>query len=195
MMEIPRSTVQKQDLRATLRRRRNSVSAQVREEAALALVRHAGDLGALVGSGTLSAFWPLPDEIDVRPLMVALHDLGIRIALPVVARPVLVFRSWQPADPLVPAGFGLSEPAPSAPEVRPSAMLVPLLGFDRRGHRLGYGQGHYDRAITACEPRLTIGVAFACQEVAVVPIEPHDQPVHRVLTERGLVDCAPLKPQ
>ncbi len=195
MMEIPRPEVQKQDLRATLRHRRNAVSTREREEAALALVRHAANLATLVGSGPLSAFWPLPGEIDIRPLMVALHDLGIQIALPVVARPVLVFRAWQPADPLVLAGFGLSEPAPTAPEVRPSAMLVPLLGFDRRGHRLGYGQGHYDRAIAACQPGLTIGVAFACQEVATVPVEPHDQRVHYMLTERGFVDCAPLKPQ
>jgi 5-formyltetrahydrofolate cyclo-ligase len=93
---------------------------------------------------------------------------------------------------LEPARFGLSVPPAAAGEVDPDVILVPLAGFDRRGHRLGYGAGHYDRALArliAARPRLVLGLAYAAQAVDAVPAEPHDRRLDAVLTETGRIDC------
>jgi 5-formyltetrahydrofolate cyclo-ligase len=104
----------------------------------------------------------------------------------------MIFRRWAPGEPLVTTGYGLSVPPATAPAVEPSVMLVPLAAFDRRGFRIGYGKGHYDRAIariTAAGPLLEIGVAFACQEIGRVPEEPHDRPMRIVVTETDTIRC------
>ncbi len=85
--------------------------------------------------------------------------------------------------------FGIAEPLPDWPIARPETLLVPLLAFDARGHRLGYGGGYYDRTIAALKahgPLRTIGIAYAGQEVLSLPHDPHDQPLDAVLTENGL---------
>ncbi len=176
-------------LRAALLTRRAGVPAGRRREIDEGLAVHAPAIAALAGAETVSGFWPIRDEIDPRPLFQALHQLGTTLALPVVTRGRLIFRLWRPGDALVEAAFGLMEPKPSAPTLTPAVMLVPLLGFDRQGGRIGYGKGYYDGAIAGIAPRLTIGLAFACQEVEAVPLEPHDQRLQFVLTEDGLIDC------
>lgn len=148
----------------------------------------------------ISAYWPLGDEIDPRPLLQALHRRGHRLALPVIraAGQPLDFRAWQPGDPLRPAGFGTSEPLPDAPSVEPAVLLVPLLAFDAAGFRLGYGGGFYDRSLALLRaPRdasggdiLAVGLAFAAQQVAAVPHEATDQPLDLVVTEAGVVVAA-----
>ena len=90
------------------------------------------------------------------------------------------------SDALIEGPFGLSEPAATSPEVSPRALLVPLAAFDRRGHRIGYGAGYYDRAIarlSAIGPLFTIGVAFSVQEIERVPDEPHDRALDVIVTE------------
>ena len=142
----------------------------------------------LVPPGALVAgFWPMGGEIDIRPLMATLHTTGHGIALPFTpprGHP-LRFRRWQPGDPLVPGRFGTL--VPTGAEVTPSLLLVPLLAFDRRGHRLGYGGGYYDRTIAALPGVTTIGVAFAAQEIPAVPSGPTDMPLDAIATERGLI--------
>ena len=96
----------------------------------------------------------------------------------------------QVGAPIVKTGFGTTGPGPEAAVLDPDILLVPLSAFDRNGHRIGYGAGHYDRAIDrlkakGCTPTL-IGIAFDCQEVASVPAEPHDVPLDGILTESGL---------
>ena len=91
---------------------------------------------------------------------------------------------------LVGMGFGTAGPGPQAEVLDPALMLVPLAAFDARGHRIGYGAGYYDRAIEnlrwrGFEPRL-VGIAFDCQEVGLVPDEPHDVVIPEILTETGL---------
>ena len=91
------------------------------------------------------------------------------------------------------AGFGLSEPGADAPLVEPDALVVPLAAFDRHGGRVGYGRGYYDGAIARLSrdrPVLTVGVAFACQGVEAVPMEPHDRPLDHIVTEDGPVRLA-----
>jgi len=163
--------------------------ADQRAAASAGLQSESGMIAQEAGAAVVSGFWPIREEIDPRGLLEALHGLGVALALPVVTGEGLVFRAWRLGDVLVPAGFGLLQPSTEAPVVEPAVMLVPLLGFDRGGGRIGYGRGYYDGAIARLRPRLTIGLAFAVQEVATVPREPHDMALDRVLTENGMIDC------
>lgn len=141
---------------------------------------------------SVSAFWPMGDEIDVRPLIYRLADAGYRIGLPAMegqGKP-LRFRRWRSDMDLVDGGFGTRIPPDDAPEIVPAALIVPLLAFDRQGYRLGYGGGFYDRTLEqlrASGPRLAIGVAFSAQEVAQVPRGDFDQPLDMLLTEREVI--------
>jgi 5-formyltetrahydrofolate cyclo-ligase len=156
----------------------------------------AGKVVALLAGSSpviVSGFWPIRSEIDPRPLMAALARAGHRTALPSVGSAGLVFRLWTPGEPLVKAGFGLSEPPINNLEVHPDVMLVPLAAFDRRGHRIGYGAGYYDRAIAERPGVRTIGLAFAAQEVERVPDEPHDCALDVVATEADVILPAAAK--
>jgi 5-formyltetrahydrofolate cyclo-ligase len=139
----------------------------------------------------VAGYWPIRGEIDPRPILLALSHSGVALALPVIVADDLVFRAWQPWQPLVPAGgFGTLGPPPGAASVTPRILLVPLAAFDRSGARLGYGKGYYDRAIARLGvpgPVTTIGLAFACQEVAQVPTAPHDRRLDAIVTERETI--------
>ncbi len=85
-------------------------------------------------------------------------------------------------------GFGTFGPGPEQKEVEPDIIITPLAAFDRQGHRIGYGKGHFDRALArldATGPRLAMGLAFSVQEVEDIPAEPHDRPLDGVLTDKG----------
>jgi 5-formyltetrahydrofolate cyclo-ligase len=100
-------------------------------------------------------------------------------------------RAWSFGAPLNAGVWGIREPPADAAEVFPDILIVPLLAFDRAGHRIGYGAGYYDMTITrlrALKPVTAIGIAFAAQEVAAVPATPRDAPLDLVLTERGAID-------
>lgn len=181
----------KKQLRLEALARRDALDIGWRIEASLAMAEFARD-GLDVGPGAIvSGFWPIRSEVDVRPLMFALRDKGARLCLPAILdRTTIVFRELLRGAPLVDMGFGTAGPDASAEVLDPSVMLVPLAAFDGRGHRIGYGAGHYDRAIARLQqrglaPRL-IGVAFDCQQVPLVPDEPHDIVIPEILTESGL---------
>jgi 5-formyltetrahydrofolate cyclo-ligase len=135
----------------------------------------------------VSGFWPIGDEIDLRPLMVALAARGHPLCLPETPKRglPLVFRRWLPGEPLVAGRFGTSHP--SGPVTVPDFVLVPLLAFDRAGNRLGYGGGFYDRTLGGLPDAMRLGCAFACQEVAAVPVGPVDQRLDAVATEFGVI--------
>lgn len=142
-----------------------------------------------------SGYWPIGAEIDPRPALEALAGHG-PVGLPVVEGPArpLAFRLWRPGDALVPAGFGTSVPEADRP-MTPQVLIVPLLAFDGRGHRLGYGGGFYDRTLAALRARgpvLAVGFAFAAQRVEALPAEPTDAPLDLVVTEEGPVRPAAL---
>jgi 5-formyltetrahydrofolate cyclo-ligase len=147
------------------------------------------DLDLPIGKGAVVSFyWPMGDEADPRALAARLAARGHALALPVVVKKnsPLVFRRWREGDALVVHGFGMHEPASDAPVTRPDVLLVPLLAFDARGHRLGYGGGFYDRTLASFETKLAIGVAYAGQEVDALPALPHDHPLDMVVTELGV---------
>jgi 5-formyltetrahydrofolate cyclo-ligase len=138
----------------------------------------------------ISGFLPIRSEVDLLPLLTALVQKDVRLCLPVVLdRQTIVFREFDPGIPLVDTGFGTRGPGENAAVLDPDVLLVPLAVFDGVGNRVGYGAGHYDRAIEKLHKKgmnpVLVGVAFACQEVPSVPAEPHDVRLHAVLTENG----------
>jgi 5-formyltetrahydrofolate cyclo-ligase len=142
----------------------------------------------------VSAFWPMPGELDLRPLLEALHARGCVCGLPVVVarNSPLVFRSWEPGMTLVTSRFGISEPGPERPEVRPQHALVPLLAFDDDGYRLGYGGGFYDRTLAALRrdgvgPLVAIGVGLEAQRRPSLPREPFDARLDWLVTDEAVV--------
>jgi 5-formyltetrahydrofolate cyclo-ligase len=141
----------------------------------------------------VSAYWPMQDEIDPRPLMTALHGRGHPICLPVTqgrGRP-LAFRAWAPDDRLQSAAFGTQVPAPGQPERQPRVLLVPLLAFDRSGYRLGYGGGFYDRTLAGLRgagETLAVGLAYGGQELPEVPHDGNDQKLDWIVTEGEAIE-------
>ena len=156
--------------------------------------------GAALAEVVLAQFPPPPDavvagflslagEINMMPLLRALHTRGHALVLPVTpprGQP-LGFRLWQPGDPLMREKFGTFRPTGAA--ATPDFILVPLLAFDRHGRRLGYGGGYYDRTLALIPSATLLGVGFAAQEMDEVPAGPYDVRLPAVATERGLVVC------
>ena len=186
--------------KAALRRaaltRRDGLSDTDRQAAAAFLVENRGAFDSRDGNA-VSGFWPIRGEIDPIPVMQTLSMEGRSLCLPVIMdRTTIVFRAWDGTDQgLVDTGFGTRGPGPDTPQVDPDIMLVPIAAFDRQGGRIGYGAGYYDRAIARLDklgrpPRL-VGLAFSCQEVDAVPVEPHDRALHLIVTEREIISCSP----
>lgn len=190
MAPHPPSSAEKAALRRAALSRRDALSPEARRAASLAVADTVLALDALVQVTIVGAFWPIRSEIDPRPIAEGLFARGKRVVLPQVTPEGLVFREWRAGEALVPGSFGLSEPHADLPPLDPDALIVPLAAFDRSGQRIGYGRGYYDGAITRLAPVLTIGIAFACQEVDAVPAEPHDRPLDHVVTEDGPVPLA-----
>ena len=134
-------------------------------------------------------YHPAASEFDPRPLAA-----GSRYALPVVTTlgGPLVFRQHKAGDQLTGDLLGILAPGPEAREVWPDLVVVPVLAFDRQGGRLGQGGGYYDRTLEQLRARkavLVIGVAYAGQEVEETPMEPHDQRLDAILTEKSYIEA------
>jgi len=138
--------------------------------------------------GIIGGYCALSGEADPAKLLLRLMRQGASISFPrVVAKDVaLGFHQWQEGQPMQPGAYGILEPRSDWPVVQPELLLVPLLAFDARGHRLGYGGGYYDRTLASLPNALAIGVAFAEQEVVKLPNGPHDRKLDMILTEKGL---------
>lgn len=141
--------------------------------------------------GPVSFFWPIRTEIDPRPLMSEVSR-SRPVCLPVThgRDASLTFRRWVEGTEMVADGFGVAVPARDDP-VTPSVLVVPLLAYDDRCHRLGYGAGHYDRTLQGLRSRgsvLAIGLAYSAQRAEdLLPIEPTDQPLDAIVTELGVI--------
>lgn len=158
--------------------------------ASSAIARLGADLLGDGGGRTIAGFHAYRSEIDVSPLLTTLAEKGWVTALPIIqaADAPLLFRRWQPGDETIPGHFGIHIPHDGAELVTPDILLLPMLAFDRRGYRLGYGGGYYDRTLELLRQTsavTAIGTAFAGQEVDEVPRGPHDQPLDWILTEAG----------
>jgi 5-formyltetrahydrofolate cyclo-ligase len=137
----------------------------------------------------VSGFWPIKEEIDIRPLMIDLLNQGCQLALPVVQGKglPLLFRAWRPGDALEAGVFGTLQPSARREVVEPDALIVPLLACDEEGWRLGYGGGFYDRTLAGLRAKKTVtavGVGFNDQLVPEVPHGPSDQRLDWLLTDK-----------
>ena len=185
----------KATLRAAALAARDALSDAQRVAAAQALARRGLPVEIAPGA-TVAGYSPIRSELDPTPLMQKLAAEGARLALPVITArgQSLRFRVWHPGDRLLPGPLGILEPSPAAAEIVPDIVLVPLAAFDRTGHRIGYGAGHYDRTLAQLHKSnkskafAAIGLAFAAQEVEAVPALQHDVPLDFVLTETQLFD-------
>jgi 5-formyltetrahydrofolate cyclo-ligase len=191
MEPIADAAALKAAMRAAALLRRERLTPDFRTAASLAIAKHVA--AAISGGITVALYHPIRGEADPRPL-VELTSRGIRFCLPAPMPDGLVFRPWRDGEALVPAGFGTVAPPPIRGTVEPDLILLPLAAFDRAGHRIGYGKGHYDRGIARLHaagrrPRL-VGLAFAVQEVDRVPAEPHDIALDAVATETAFIPFA-----
>ncbi len=181
--------------KATLRReataRRDALPADARQAAGETIAARKFPLAVAPGT-IVSGFMPMKSEINPLPLLRKLADAGAVLALPAIAgrgKP-LIMRAWRWNEPLATGQWGIREPKPEAAEVEPDILLVPLLAFDRAGHRIGYGAGYYDLTIArlrARKPVTAIGLAFAAQEVTAVPATARDARLDLVLTESQVI--------
>jgi 5-formyltetrahydrofolate cyclo-ligase len=138
----------------------------------------------------VAAYLAIGSECDPRQVIEAADKRGIPIALPAVLdATTMAFRRHRPGEALVSGRFGVLSPGDRAAVVDPDLLIMPLVAFDRTGARLGYGRGFYDRAIAGLRQRgvrpILVGVAFAAQEVADIPVEPHDVRLDFVVTEEA----------
>jgi 5-formyltetrahydrofolate cyclo-ligase len=182
----------KAQMRRAMIAHRDALAPELRSAAAEAIAARPFPI-PLASGAIVSGFMPMKSEINPLPLMKKLAAAGGRLALPVVAgrgNP-LTMRAWTFGEPLNAGVWGIREPKPEAVEVNPDILLVPLLAFDRTGHRLGYGGGYYDLTIAQLRARQTVvalGLAYAAQEVGEVPTAPGDAALDLVLTEREVID-------
>jgi len=146
----------------------------------------------------VAAFWSLPQEPELQPLLAQWVEDGLEVSLPVTSGDdaPLLFRAWTPETPMQTGAHGIAEPqGPEAP--LPDIMLVPTLGYTRQGDRIGYGKGHYDRTLAAFKERghafTSIGIAWACGDLSGQDYTPapHDERLDSILTDKGWAVKAP----
>ena len=138
----------------------------------------------------IGAYWPIRREVDCVPLLRRILQAGGAVALPAVTvrEQPLEFRPWTPRTPMTAGRWDIPHPA-GGPAVQPSVLLVPLVGFDAEGHRLGYGGGYYDRTLAALPVRpLTLGLGFEIGRLASLRPEPHDVRLDAIVTEAGVFE-------
>ncbi|MEE2661791.1 MAG: 5-formyltetrahydrofolate cyclo-ligase [Pseudomonadota bacterium] len=180
----------KKALRRKAENRRNIASSIRSKQASLLLSNRFIDLFQdHLSSSLVSAYWPLPGEIDVRPLIYELLQREVSVLLPSSTgrKKPLVFRSWEEGVDLVDSGMGFMEPDTGATILSPDLLIVPLLGFDANCNRLGYGGGYYDKSLRALRQNLNIcavGVAYEEQEFCEIPIDKYDEPLDMVITDQ-----------
>ncbi len=138
---------------------------------------------------TVAAYLPIDSEADPAPLIAAARAAGATLALPHIdARSApMRFLEWREETVLATGPFGLTQPA-DAPEIAPDIILTPLVAYDRTLHRLGQGAGFYDRAFARYPDAWRVGIAWSAQEVAAVPTDPWDMPLHALLNEHEFME-------
>jgi 5-formyltetrahydrofolate cyclo-ligase len=141
-----------------------------------------------LASGIIAFCWPYRNEYDVRHLIAALRRQGATAAMPVVVAPKtpLIFREWHPGVKMAEGPLGIPYPEASA-EVEPDRVLLPMVGWDPDGYRLGYGGGFFDRTLAAIAKRpRVIGISYEQAQLRTIHPQPHDIPLDFLVTERGV---------
>lgn len=190
-MDAERARSEKEALRRRLAERRAALSPEERRRAAEQAAVHLFTSPVVQGCRTLMAYASIRDEVDTRPLIARAREHGMRIALPRVIRGERRMEAvWVDAsDPLEPGAMGIPEPPRSRAPADPDELdliIVPGLGFDLAGGRVGYGAGYYDRFLPLARRAVRVGLTYEACLVTRIPQTAHDQQVDWILTERGL---------
>lgn len=187
---MPQSLSAKAELRALALRRRDALDATVQADGSR---RATERLLPLIRPGeTVSLFWPMRSEIDPRGLIGRVAAAGGRVVMPVIEKRRMFFRLFDGEDSMEAGVFGTRHPHGGQATADPDFIIAPLAAFDRSGGRIGYGAGYYDMAVADLKARARpfriAGIAFSCQEVGAVPVEPHDVLLPLIATERELIE-------
>jgi 5-formyltetrahydrofolate cyclo-ligase len=194
----------KREVRGGIRAARDAIPPSERAELGARAVGYLLEMPEVTAAGTIMAFWSFGSEVPTEPLVQALHDRGAALVLPRIAEDGLVPLAYAPGDPTTATAFGAREPILGARRVNPASIdvvVTPGLAFDRRGGRVGYGGGFYDRFFRVEAPQaFRVGLAFEMQLLDdVLPAGHGDLRVHAVVTEEGVtrfeVPSAPLEPR
>jgi 5-formyltetrahydrofolate cyclo-ligase len=193
------ATAQRHELRRRLADRRRTLSPPERMSAAQGLRRSLELLPEYLTDARVAGYWASHGELPLNLVIPPLAARGQQFLLPVLGKHKhLSFAPWQSGDAVQPNRYGIPEPVDPPELFEPfqlDLVFVPLLGFDRRGHRLGHGGGYYDRSfaflneqVRPTEP-LLVGIAYDFQELEIVNKEPWDVALDFIATDRELIDC------
>ena len=155
--------------------------------------QNANPLDAFFTAGlTVAGYQKTGSEVSVDRVMAAANAVELKLALPFIGArgEVMRFKLWRPGETLIKSPFDFLQPGAEAPDAVPDIILAPLLGFDRNMNRLGQGAGHYDRVFTLFPNALRFGIAWSCQEILALPVDPWDVPLDAVLTEKEWIKPA-----
>lgn len=178
-------------LRARLRQQRSDIPEEVRRRLDLEISRQVENLVARMEARSIACYWPFNGEPDLIPLCGKLQAAGASLALPVIDTHEpgrMTFHEWLPDRPLKDNRFGIPEPPADRPVNLESfdLLIMPLVAYDRAGHRLGMGAGYYDRHLEPLNHRKTplrLGVAYRMQEIAAIEVNHWDIPLHGLVNE------------
>jgi 5-formyltetrahydrofolate cyclo-ligase len=184
----------KKSLREEVLKKRSAVHSMSRERAANTIRDLFLQALPLRPGSIVAGYWPLPGEVDSTPLLNALAEKKFEICLPVVTEheSPLIFRKWTVGMNLGEGYAGTRIPPAESPILNPDILVVPLVAFDRAGYRLGYGGGFYDRTLNAMRAQrqiMAVGLAYAAQQVPLVPHEGTDEKLDWVVTEELAIGC------
>ena len=182
----------KKEQRARLRGLREGLSAAFKAEAAREIAFHLEQALPNIATGSFAFYWPMAGEPDLRDAAARWSRAGAMGSLPETTKgQPLTFRSWQPNCAMRPGIWNIPVPDTDA-AVLPDVLIIPCLGFDREGYRLGFGGGFYDRTLAAYSPRpLAVGVGYSACEMPTIHPEAHDIPMDVVVTERAIIWHSP----
>lgn len=193
---------QRRQWREHMAERRRALTPPQRMTAAQAVRRQLEQLPEFLVDRRIAGYWASGGELPLNLAIAPLEERGQQFLLPVIGEDRLLrFVPWYAGEPVQPNRYGIPEPVGHAGDlVAPQDLdlvLVPLLGFDRHGHRLGFGGGYYDRSFAFLnrQPRphapLLVGVGYAFQELDTIAPEPWDVPLDCIVTDQALIDCRP----
>ena len=190
---MPEAKQNKSQLRSDLRRRRRGLGQEQQLQAARAVAQHVATIPLWQDARRIALYLAADGEIDTGPLAQSARDLGKQLFLPIIhADQRLSFAAWESNASLVTNRYGIPEPPPGSEQCAPETLeiiFLPLVAWDKSGHRLGMGGGFYDRTLDNVQGPLRVGLAHATQQVARVPHDPWDIALNFVATDAALHRC------
>jgi len=192
---LPNIPTSKKGLRAYFSDIRRQISPEYAKDGAFGAARRFFTENICKSGDIIGAYYPIHEECSTQFLLCDAVNRGFETALPVVVgegKP-LIFRKWRWGEDLEYSKFRVKEPPSSAEEVVPNIMFIPLLAFDDRGHRLGYGRGFYDRTIADFRKKgtavIAIGYGYESQFIEELPADEHDELLDYVVTPKRVIEC------